>query len=192
MNATEGVSRETSERLDRYVDLLRHWNTRIRLTGLDLSAKPGPIEDSLQLWRLAPPTVSAALDIGSGNGIPALPLAIAFAAPFTLVESDHRKAAFLREVARQLACPVTVAAQRMEDMPEQPYDLITARAFAPLARLLPLVYRRQASHTVCLFPKGAKASQEVDEARREWSFDCIAHPSPTGCVLQVTDVRPLH
>lgn len=183
------VSRETSDRLALYVDMLKHWNERIRLTGLSDALTVASLQDSLELWTYAPPRVTAALDIGSGNGLPALPLSIAFQIPYLLVEADRRKAAFLREVARELACPVTVAAQRIEDMPECTFDLITARAFARLPRLLDLAYPRQTRGTTCLFPKGPTADVEVDEARRDWLFDCIFEPASSGCVLRISSIR---
>lgn len=190
MRPTEDVSRETRQRLDIYVDLLTRWNARIRLTGLDFRGVTDPVADSLQLRSLLPEPPARALDIGSGNGLPALPLSIAYGIPYVLVESDQRKAAFLREVAREAACPVTVAACRIEHMPIETYDLITSRAFARLSRLLAIAWPRQAAGTVCLFPKGSAAAAELQEARQDWQFRALLHPQGAGQVIEVASIEP--
>ena len=185
MNTIDGGARD---RLAAYVNLLTTWNSRIRLTGLRFGGPDDPVEESLHLHRFLPGIPASALDIGSGNGLPALPLSIAYGIPYVLVESDRRKAAFLREAARVAGCPAAVAACRVEELPPEPYDLITARAFAPLDRLLALSFPRQGSQTVCLFPKGADVSAEIDDARRAWEFDAQCHPLGTGTVVAVRSI----
>ena len=194
MNAIEAAGSDARERLATYVDMLGRWNSRIRLAGprfieTCLTGGPDdPVEQSLSLYRLLPARPASALDIGSGNGLPALPLSVAYGIPYVLVESDRRKAAFLREAARVLGCPASVAACRIEELPPEPYDLITARAFAPLSRLLEIAFPRQGAGTVCLFPKGANVSAELDEARRAWAFDAQRHVSGSGTVVAVRSI----
>ena len=187
--AHDALPTDVRKNLAAYVDLLARWNARIRLTGLRFDGGPDdPVEQSLQLRRLLPGPPGSALDIGSGNGLPALPLSVAYGIPYVLVESDRRKAAFLREAARVLACPAAVVACRIEDLPPAPCDLITARAFAPLSRLLELSFPRQHAGTVCLFPKGTAAAAEIGEARRCWGFDAECHPLGTGTVIAVRSI----
>lgn len=191
MKAIEVVSRETRERLALYTDLLHRWNTRIRLTGAYSSEGIAhAMRQSLCLVSFVPSRISSALDIGSGNGLPAVPLSISLGIPFTLVESDRRKAAFLQEVARETACPLTVAACRIEHHPVQPFDLITAQAFGSLSRLLSLAFPRQNASTVCLFPKGANVSAELAEAHRSWTFVDTGYPVEMGQIIEIHSISP--
>jgi 16S rRNA (guanine527-N7)-methyltransferase len=111
------VSRETEARLSAYADLLRAWNRRINLISRadESNLWVRHIEDSLQLASLIPRDCDRAIDLGSGAGFPGLVLSIATGIHFHLVESDQRKAAFLREAARVTGAPVAVHATRAED-----------------------------------------------------------------------------
>lgn len=136
------VSRETRERLDIYAGLLRKWQRSINLVGPrtigDLWNRH--FTDSAQLLPLIPsaetPTTRVLVDFGSGAGFPGLVLAILGAGEVHLIESDQRKATFLREVARATGTPVTVHAKRIEQVAPFPADVVSARALAPLNDLL--------------------------------------------------------
>ena len=140
------VSRETSEKLKLYASLLRKWNKKINLvaprTLEDLETRH--FADSLQLLQHAPEEAQSWADLGSGGGFPGLVAAIQAqdtrpALKFTLVESDQRKAAFLRQVSRETDVPVTILATRVENLPENSkYDVLSARALASLPKLLDL------------------------------------------------------
>ena len=191
MKAIESVSRETRERLAVYVDLLMRWNKHIRLTNLSFDdPSRNPVDESLALVDLLATKPATALDIGSGNGLPAIPISIATGIPYVLVEADRRKAAFLREVTREVACPATVEAARIEDTPPQPFELITARAFARLHTLVTLAHPRQACVTVCLFPKGPAIEDELAEASRDWLFSANSHPTSHGQVVEIRSIVP--
>lgn len=186
----QSVSRETEERLLVFEALLRQWSARINLVSrADLpQIRRRHIDDSLQLARLLP-QVPSGVDLGSGAGFPGLILAIATNLPFHLVEADHRKAAFLREAARETAAPVTIHACRIEAL-RLTSRLITARALAPLSNLLPLVEPLLQADTLCLFLKGATAEQEIDAARADWSFtlDRAASLHQHGVILQLRGI----
>lgn len=109
------VSRETHERLERFADLLVQWNAKINLVSPRDIAQlwPRHIEDSLQLAELIPEGATIT-DLGSGGGFPGIILAIATGNPVTLIESDQRKCAFLREAGRICEAKVTVIAKRIE------------------------------------------------------------------------------
>lgn len=179
--------------LDTYAALLTRWNERINL----VSPRDLPrlwdrhIDDALQLAPLIPPGARSLADLGSGAGIPGLILAIATSLPTHLVERDQRKAAFLREAARVTGAPATVHAADAATLPPLAADVVTARALAPLADLLPLAARHLASGGACLFPKGAKAEAELTEARTGWTMRVERFPSrtdPSATLLRLTEV----
>lgn len=188
------VSRETLERLEVYADLLLRWNRRINLvsrqTEIDLWTRH--FGDSLQLASLIVPGVTRAIDIGSGAGFPGLVLALATRIPFELVEADHRKAAFLREVAAATDAPATVHAARIENLKLAPAMLVTARALAPLTDLLNFAAPMLAKSGTALFPKGANAERELTDAEARWHMRVERHPSvtdPNGVIFRLTEVQ---
>jgi 16S rRNA (guanine527-N7)-methyltransferase len=195
------VSRETLERLTAFADLLQTWQRTINLvapsTLPDIWSRH--FADSAQLLALAPPQAQKWLDLGAGAGFPGLVLAILLAergqARMALIESDTRKAAFLGEVARRTGVPVDIYAERIESVATQaklgPTDVITARALAPLPRLLDLAAPYFSTRTVGLFPKGRDAETEVAEARETWGFEGDLHPSLTDTDGRIVVVRAL-
>ena len=187
------VSRETSERLDRFEATLRRWNRRINLVGdrtlADLTARH--IDDSLQLVALLPPS-GRIVDLGSGAGFPGLIVALATGRHVTLVEADRRKAAFLQEAGRATEAPVTVIARRVEASGLVDVDVVLARALAPLPLLLTLASPLLRRDGVCLFLKGARAASELTEAEARWQMEVLRHPSataPDGCILEIRSLR---
>ena len=187
------VSRETSERLAAYEALLRLWNPKINLiSSADLQhLRARHIDDALALVPLIPAGTARAIDLGSGGGLPGLVLAIATGIPFDLVESDTRKSAFLREAARVTAAPATVHHTRIEAANLSPAPLVTARALAPLPRLLELSARFLASGGLALFPKGERLDEELTRARLAWTMRSAIHQGPNGPILSVSDPCPI-
>jgi len=189
-----GVSRETLERLSIHLELLRRWQPAINLVGSASLADPWRRHflDSAQLAALVSPAVTGGIDVGSGAGFPGMVLALLGVPGVHLIESDRRKAQFLREVARETGAPVTIHAERIEQLPPWPADLITARALAPLPRLLQLVEPFVSSDSVCLFLKGRSVARELTEARISWHMVAERSPSlahPAGVVLKLQGVR---
>jgi 16S rRNA (guanine527-N7)-methyltransferase len=192
------VSRETLQRLLIYVDLLRNWTARINLVA------PSSLEDIWrrhildcgQLQKLVPPSTQTLVDIGSGAGLPGLVLAILGVKGVTLIESDQRKCAFLREAARRTETTVAIQARRVEEIPPFPADVITARAVASLPNLLDHASRFIADHSICLLLKGRTAGEELTEARKSWRMSITEHGStsdPFGVILLVERLsRELH
>lgn len=118
-------------------------------------------------------------------------LAILGLSGIELVEANSRKCAFLREAARISGAPVTVRQTRIEASPARPFDVVTARALAPLDRLLDLARPFLAADGLCLFLKGAEATAELTLARRGWRMAAAASPSrsdPRGVVLQLREI----
>ncbi len=189
----QDVSRETLAALNEFVALLRRWNRTLNLVaaGDESVLWKRHIDDSLQLVPLMRPLLERAIDLGSGAGFPGLVLALATRLPFDLIETDVRKATFLREAARLTGAPVHVHAERIEATHVLPAPLVTARALAPLPRLLPLAARLLAPGGVCLFLKGASAQAELTHATREWHMRVETIPSrtaPDACILRISDL----
>jgi 16S rRNA (guanine527-N7)-methyltransferase len=191
--ASRGVSRETLDRLTVYLDLLHRWQRAINLVGPATLADPWRrhILDSAQLVQHLPAATASLVDLGSGAGFPGMVLAVLGVPGVVLIESDRRKAQFLREVARATGTEVTVRAERIENLAGWPADVITARALAPLPRLLPLAERFLAADSVCLFLKGYNAERELTQALKSWHmvpemFSSLS--APTGTVLKLRGV----
>ena len=187
------VSRETEDRLRIYAATLTRWNPTINLVSKsdigDLWNRH--ILDSLQLLPLLPADFSHAIDLGSGGGLPGIVLAIASGRPFHLVESDARKAAFLREVARATAAPATIHFARIESLTLPAAPVITARALAPLPRLLSYATPFLAPNGIFLFPKGRNAALELTEAAPEWHMvvECFTSAiDPAATILKLSEV----
>lgn len=189
-----GVSRETIERLEAYAALLVRWQARINLVGPDTvpALWRRHLIDSAQLWPHLPAGARRLVDLGSGAGFPGLVLAILGAPDVHLVESDARKGAFLREAARVTATPVTILSRRIEQIPSLGADVITARALAPLPRLLEWAVPHLAPGGQCLFLKGRGAEDELTAAAKDWKIGHRRIPSltdPDGAILQLREVR---
>ena len=172
-------------RLEAYVGLLRRWQPRRNLIGRGTEADiwRRHILDSGQLAAQLPDGARRIVDLGSGAGLPGLVLAILTGAETTLVESDAAKSAFLLEAVRVTAAPCTVRRARIEELAPWPVDVITARALAPLPRLLALAAPFRAltpdRPPVCLFPKGAKWREELTETAAAWHISVRCAPSAT-------------
>ncbi len=193
------VSRETLHRLDRFVATLVAWQRRMNLVASSTEATlwTRHVADSLQLLALAPEARIWA-DLGSGGGFPGLVIACALAgirgAHVHLVESNGKKAAFLHEAVRVTGVPATVHARRIEDFVKKAPDsihVVTARALAPLPKLLALAYPLLKTGTLGLFPKGQDVERELTEAAKCWRIQASLSPSRTDPKAQIVIVRGL-
>lgn len=187
-------------RLEAYAELLQKWQRKINLVSRrslqDLWRRH--FLDSAQLFDLAPADASRWLDLGSGAGFPGLVIAILGVPDVHLVESDSRKCAFLREAARITETPVTIHNCRIEALPPLAADVITARALAPMPRLLDLALPQARRQTVALFLKGKTFDSELqhiadrltkDTKYRSMIFDKIpSRTDPDGIILRVREL----
>lgn len=188
------VSRETLDRLAAYVDLLSRWNERINLVGRNTMGDVWRrhILDAAQLYPLLSTQARVLVDLGSGAGLPGLVLAIMGVPEVHLVESDLRKAAFLREAMRVTGTTTTIHAGRIEKISGFPADVITARALAPLDQLIDLSEKFRTNRTLCLFLKGEAADDELAAARRRWTMTVERIPSrsnPAGFILKAKEFQ---
>ncbi len=189
------VSRETLADYRRWQELLLKWNRQINLVS------PAAIGDfwqrhALDSWQITPHVPEKAekfIDLGSGAGFPAIALAIDCKykgwGEVQMVESVGKKASFLRAVIRELDLPAQVSSERAEALPAKAYDVISARAFAPLPRLMAYAQPFWGQGSVGLFLKGENINSELTEASKSWNYDAKAISSrsdTTGSLLKVT------
>jgi 16S rRNA (guanine527-N7)-methyltransferase len=198
------VTDSVVERLETFAALLAEWQKTHNLVGPDALCTlwTRHIEDSLQLAELAP-EARHWIDLGSGAGFPGLVVAIARASDpdfsVTLIESNHKKAAFLRAAIRATGAPARVFAGRIENYvgdeagQTNPADVICARALAPFADLCRLAFPLMRSETQLILLKGQDFVHEEQVAAKSWSYDLLTSPSVTdqsGRIITVTNLRP--
>jgi 16S rRNA (guanine527-N7)-methyltransferase len=175
----ENVSRETEDRLRIFAEIFRKWASAVNLASASTIAdlETRHIADSLQIAQYAPNSAKTWVDLGTGGGFPGLIVAAAQVEAFpdrkfTLVESDQRKATFLREAARAMAISVNVVTARIEHIARQNADILSARAVAPLDLLCEYAQRHLAPQGLAMFMKGANYAAEVMMAKQAgWAFD---------------------
>jgi len=189
------VSRETLDRLAAYEALLLKWQKTINLVG------PSTLNDvwgrhfldSAQLFPLIPESARVLVDLGSGAGFPGLVLAILGVPEVHLIESDARKAAFLREAARATGATATVHNKRIEAVAPFPADVVTARALAPVNDLLNWAQPFLGTEATALFLKGQNVEDELTNTTKYWKmrterFDSVTDPK--GCILRLSGIAP--
>lgn len=215
------VSRETLRHFEAWYNLLSIWNKKINLVSSatlhDFWLRHAL--DSWQIVELLPKNTKTIIDLGAGAGFPGLALAMALKNQpgmqeagngqetgnetmpaemynVDLVESNGKKSNFLRTVIRECDLPAKVIQDRVENLDAKPYDVITARAFAPLPKLLkyslPFWSKDKSQQTTAIIPKGAKWQEEVDVARKRFDFDLITTNSQTSDeakILTITNLR---
>ena len=191
-----GVSRETLSRLKAFVGLLDDWNARHNLVSArsmeDVWRRH--VWDSAQLAVYIPAEAKSLVDLGSGAGFPGIVLAelMRGRAGFrtVLYESTAKKCAFLKAAAERLGLNVEVRNARMEAAARERFDVVSARACAPLDRLLGYAQHFAGPNTVCLFLKGQNVEAELTQARKSWKLKALRHQSrsdPTGTILEVRE-----
>ncbi len=190
-----GLTGAQKDRLETYLDLLVKWQRRINLVADSTLKDPWRrhILDSAQLIPLVPNGAREVVDLGSGAGFPGLVLAILGGFRVHLVESDARKAAFLAEAGRACEAGAVIHNERLENMEPFPVHAITARALAPLPKLLGLAepFILCSPKAPCLFLKGRKGNEELTESLKRWMMSPTLMESisdPSGVVLKLKNV----
>ncbi len=188
------------ETFDGYAEALARWQQSINLVGPKTLADPWRRHylDSAQLLDYLPDKAATLVDIGSGAGFPGMVLAILLpkvgGTQVELIESDQRKCVFLNEIKRLASAPATVHNVRAEAYDGPKGDVVTARACAPLARLLPWAAAVLKPGGRCLFLKGESVQDELTLARKDWKMQTQLHPSrsdSSGAILEVSDLAPI-
>jgi len=188
------VPRETMARLDAFATLLREENEHQNLVSrrsLDQLWRRH-IADSAQLLRFAPSPQASWVDLGSGAGFPGLIVAALHHGPVTLVEERRLRADFLRRAAEALRVAADIVQARAERLPPRSYDVISARAFAPLGRLLDLSTGFSTVKSVWLLPKGRNAETELAALDPSWQGSFRLEPSVTDPEAQIIVAEGVH
>ncbi len=191
-----GVSRETMEKLQHYSELVLKWTPKINLIAKGTAPEiwERHIKDSAQVCELAPDGWHRWIDLGSGAGFPGVVVAIIDQEnrPVTLVESDQRKALFLKTVKRELGLNLDILTERVENVGVAGFDVVSARAFTSLDALLPHAARFLAQNGIALFPKGRRYADELNQAMLNWDFELEALPSITSSdsrILRISRIK---
>jgi 16S rRNA (guanine527-N7)-methyltransferase len=196
---TENVSRETLARLKAFVDILTDWNARHNLVSAQSleDVWNRHILDSMQLFDLIPAQARSLVDLGSGAGFPGLILAILLqetqpAFRVVLYEATRKKCEFLEAAAARTGVKVQVRNARIEEAKREAFDVVTARALAPLDKLLCYAHAFQGPHTLNLFLKGQSVGAELTLAHKSWKMALTRYPSrsdPSGVILAIRELR---
>lgn len=185
-------------RLQHFLELSMKWNAKINLVArstLD-DAWRRHVVDSAQVFACADESHMLWLDIGSGGGFPGMVVAI-LAEHFLpglhvhLVESDQRKSVFLNHAGRVLGLKIQVSTLRIEDMSPQGACVVSARALASLSQLCSYAAPHLRENGLCAFLKGRNVSGEIEQARKDWSFDLDCRASITEPMASVIFLRRL-
>ncbi len=189
------VSRETSERLKTFEGLVQKWSPKINLVSRDdlRHVWDRHIVDSAQILAHSPSNPKIWTDIGSGGGFPGIIVAIVLAerspnCKVTMIESDQRKATFLRTALRECGITGQVIASRIEAAPPQSADVLSARALAPVSDLLAHAALHLNKNGIALLHKGRNYAQEFEVARKNWTFDLVAHQSKTASDSRILEI----
>ncbi len=195
------VSRETQERLEHFVALFQKWAKSINLTAPSTLADAWSrhIADSVQIFQLQP-LPRTWIDLGSGGGFPGIVTAILLAELddgwVHLVESNHKKAAFLRTALRETAGRGSIHAVRIEDAPAivENCDFVSARALADLGKLLGFIepWSKRNASLRAYFHKGRDYRSEIEKAHGDWRFDLLEHKSAVeqdSVVLEIFNLQ---
>ena len=199
--ANPDVSRETlmqSKNLQKFAEIFQKWQKTINLTAANEDLWERHIAQSIALLNFCPQNISTLADFGTGGGFPGLILAIYWqeqfphlpAPQFHLIESDARKASFLREAARLIGVNVTIHQCRIDNLDVQKFDVITARALAPLPKLINYSLKFMGKNSVCLFYKGENYQSELTAAKKQWNMNYKVIPllQQKTFILQIKEI----
>ncbi len=193
-----GVSRETLARLKAYVALLTEWNARQNLVSAASLADVWRrhVWDLAQLMEFIPAEAMSLVDLGSGAGFPGLVLAALLRerAGFrtVLYEATTKKCQFLEAAAVRMEVAAEIRNARIEEAGPEPFDVVAARACAPLSKLLAYAQHFQGRRTLNLFLKGQSVEAELTESHKSWRMRLKRHPSrtdPSGVILEIRELR---
>lgn len=191
------VSRETFEKLQAFSSLVQKWTAKINLISKSSVQEiwERHILDSAQIFNLAP-SHGRWVDLGSGGGFPGIVAAILSEGvqsehEIILVESDQRKAVFLRTAIRELSLSARVITSRIEEIQPLEADILSARALADLNALMGFAAHHLKNTGVALFPKGVQWQKEHAEAEKQWSYQCEiikSKSNPAAAILKIKDI----
>jgi 16S rRNA (guanine527-N7)-methyltransferase len=193
------VSRETFAALQTFEALVQRWGSAINLVSKSALADVWDrhIADSAQVFAFCPQSAQTWVDLGSGGGFPGIVVAVLAKNKkpdlrVTLVESDLRKATFLRQAAQTLDLNVNVVSERIESLRPLRADVLSARALAPLTQLLEYANHHLAESGVAIFAKGVRHAEEIAIAQTTWAFDLDVRSSQSDAEAAILVIRNIH
>jgi 16S rRNA (guanine527-N7)-methyltransferase len=196
--AKTNVSRETLARLKAYADVLSDWNGRHNLVARSTMPQMWNRHflDSAQLVPVIPATARNLADLGSGAGFPGLVLAaIRPDLAVSLFEATTKKCEFLATAAKRMGLKVAIENGRLEEMRPQVFDVVTARALAPLPKLLEYAHKFLGPNGICLFLKGQNVGSELTEAHKYWNMQTsqvMSQTDTSAAIVMVRELGPRH
>lgn len=182
--------------LEAYIDLLKEHNSHTNLVGKSTLTNPwvSHILDSIQVYRIIKNKKSSILDMGSGAGFPGSVLSIAGCQNVTLIDSNGKKINFLKKVKEELNLNINIFLERIENVSNKKYDIITSRALANLNKLLSYSQKFIKKNTVLIFLKGKTVNEELLVAKEKWKFYYEKKQSLSdsrGSVLIIKDLKKI-
>ena len=192
----EKVLKESKQDIEKYIKILLEWQKHVNLisknTIHDLQKRH--VLDSAQIWKYIPDSSKTLTDVGSGGGFPGIILGILnktakFPLSITLVESDNKKAIFLREVNRQLGLKLNILSERVEKVDSLKSDIITCRAFSDLNQILILCQKIVSRETIWILPKGKGYKEEIKNCQFNMKIEEFPHEYSEGVILKILGVK---
>ena len=160
-------------KINSYLEMLKEYNSHTNLVGKSTLEKPwkSHILDSLQLLCFIKNKKLSILDMGSGAGLPGIPLSIMGFHNVTLVDSNGKKIKFLKKVKERLGINYTIVQERIESLPHLSFDIVTSRALSNLNNLLTYSQKFIKKNTLLVFLKGKAVNDEILFAQKNWIID---------------------
>lgn len=177
-----------------YISELIKWNSKVNLisknTEQDILSRH--IKDSEQLCKYIKDKNASIVDLGSGAGFPGMVLAINQYTNLTLIESDKKKCAFLETMKKKLSLSVTIVNQRIENFKSEAFNIITARGFASIKKIIEISDKLADKNSRFLLLKGVNWQKEIEELEKNYSFKYLAQDSDSkdeAKILEIWEVR---
>ena len=192
---TFSINSSQEIKLTKFLKELAIHNKRTNLVGKSTLVNPwrSHILDCIQVSPFIKNRNSTILDMGTGPGLPGLVLAIIGYKNVNLVDSNQKKINFVKHISKKLDISVKIFLSRIEKLNNSKFDFLISRALANLNKLFIYSYKLSDKNTVLIFLKGKKVKNEIQEAKKIWSFNSEIFPSQSderGSVLIIKKLKP--
>jgi len=192
----EKVFNNSKQDIEKYIKILLEWQKHVNLISKNTipNLQKRHILDSAQLWKYIPDSSKTLTDVGSGGGFPGIILGIlnksaGFHLSITLIESDMKKAIFLREVNRQLDLKLNILSERVEKVDNLKSDIITCRAFSELNQIFILCQKIVSRETIWILPKGKGYKEEIKNCQFDAQIEEFPNECSEGVILKISGVK---
>jgi len=191
-----GLTKEQTTKIEKYIFKMLEFNNHTNIIGKSTlkNVWERHIADCLQLSHFMPEKKSKIFDIGTGGGLPGVPLSIIGYSNVFMVDSVGKKIDFIRDIIKELALSAKTEKKRIEKVNIGKADLVVSRALAPLNKLLFYTTFISNQKTTSLFLKGRNAYKEIEEAKKNFKFSFEIFKSVTsqeGSVLKIKNIQKM-